>query len=181
MESYVRNTLQINEEILMKPKMHWAIYLDTYFQLSVLYIICSELLRPFMFHQAHWSAIFRMSQMFIGLVVFLRILYLIVRYCSIEMAVTNYRVVYKIGIVNIYTEELSNEKVEAVSVQQSFMGRLLNYGNIIFTGTGTSRLVFKKVYAPWWVKSKAEDVIRESYMRTHTPSFSAALHDRNYY
>ena len=181
MESYVHNTLQISEKVLMEPKIHWAIYLDTYFQLACLYIVCCEVLRPFIVHTLHFGDVFRTSQMLIGLAILLRIIYLIVRYCSVEMAVTNYRVVYKIGLINIYTEELANEKVEAVSVQQTIMGRLLNYGDIVFAGTGTSRLVFRKVYAPWWVKSKAEDIIRESYMRTHTPSFSAALHDRNYY
>ncbi|MBR1605248.1 MAG: PH domain-containing protein [Alphaproteobacteria bacterium] len=165
----------------MEPKLHWAIYLDTYFQLSLLYLICCEFLHPFIVHTFHFGDFFHTSQMYIGVAILLRIIYLIIRYSSIEMAVTNYRVVYKIGLINIYTEELSNEKLESVSVRQTIMGRLLNYGDIIFSGTGTSRLVFKKVYAPWWIKSKAEDIIRESYMRTHTPSFSTALHSRDYY
>lgn len=181
MESYVRNTLQLKEKILIQPKLHWAIYLDTYFQLSILYIVCSELLRPFVLHSLNFTDFFRVSQMFIGFAILARIVYLVIRYYSVEMAVTNYRVVYKIGIINIRSEELTNEKVEAVSVHQTVMGRLLNYGDIIFAGTGTSRLVFTKVYAPWWIKSKIEDIIRESYMLTHTPSFSTALHERDYY
>ena len=180
MQSYVHSTLQINEKVLMEPKLHWAIYLDTYLQLFVLYVVCSEVMRPFVVNTFHFGDFFRTSQMYLGFAIFLRIVYLIIRYYSVEMAVTNYRVVYKIGLVNISTEELANEKIEAVSVQQTIMGRLLGYGDIIFSGTGTSRLVFKKVYAPWWVKSRAEDIIRESYMRTHTPSFSAALHNQNY-
>ena len=98
----------------------------------------------------------------IGVVLITRLIYLFIRNYSIEMAVTNYRVVFKIGILNIYTEELSNEKIESVSVRQSILGRLLNYGDILFSGTGTSKLIFKKIYAPWWVKARAEDIIRES-------------------
>ena len=90
------------------------------------------------------------------------------------MAVTNYRVVYKIGVFNVRTEELVNSRIEAVIVNQSLMGRILNYGNIIFSGTGTSKLVFKKVYAPWWIKSQAEDIIRQNLL--HYDSYNQFDH-----
>ena len=78
------------------------------------------------------------------------------------MVVTNYRVFYKIGLLNVHTEELVNSRIESVSVKQSVMGKILNYGNILFSGTGTSKLVYKKVYAPWWIKSLVEEIIRQS-------------------
>ena len=163
MDSYVQNTLQINEEVLIQPKIHWSIYVDIYFSLSILYIVFCGLIHPFTILGFNLGYFFTASQKIIGLIIFFRILYLFVRNFSIEMAVTNYRVVYKIGILNIQTEELSNGKIESVSVRQSIMGRLLNYGDILFSGTGTSKLVFKKVCVPWMVKAAAEDIIRQSY------------------
>ena len=162
MDSYVQNTLQINEEVRFEPKRHWAVYVDIYFNLTVLYIIFCQFINTFISHTPAFVSFFENSLRMIGVVLITRLIYLFIRNYSIEMAVTNYRVVFKIGILNIYTEELSNEKIESVSVRQSILGRLLNYGDILFSGTGTSKLIFKKIYAPWWVKARAEDIIRES-------------------
>ena len=163
MDKYVENTLQINEEVLMTPKLHWAVYIDTYFQLSILYIVLCDMIDPFIIYGFDFGYFFILSQKIMGMAIFFRILYLFIRNYSIEMAVTNYRVVYKIGILNIKTEELANGRIESVSVRQSIIGRILNYGDIFFSGTGTSKLVFQKVHSPWWVKANAEDIIRQSY------------------
>ena len=164
MRSYIQDTLQINEEILLVPKLHWAVYIDAYFQLSLLYILFCHFINPFITYGLDFHRFFEMSEKIIGLLIVFRIVYLFIKNYSIEMAVTNYRVVYKIGVLNINTDELVNARIEAVSVQQSIMGRLLNYGDILFSGTGTSKLIFKKVYAPWWIKSQAEDIVRQSLM-----------------
>ena len=163
MDTYIQNTLQINERVLIAPKLHWAVYFDIYFQLSLLYILACQGLDVFIAYDIDYRNFFERSQMYIGLAVLVRIVYLIIHYYSIEMAVTNYRVVCKIGVFNIKTEELANDRIESVSVRQTILGRILNYGDIFFSGTGTSKLVFKKVYAPWWIKSKSEDFIRQSY------------------
>ena len=163
MGRYVQNTLQINEDILIEPKLHWAVYIDAYFQIYILYLIFCHFMHFLIIKNIGFGIFFHDSQIIIGIFVLLRIIYLFVRNYLTEMAVTNYRVVYKVGIFNIHTEELANGKIESVSVRQSIMGRILNYGDIHFSGTGTSKLVFPKIYAPWWVKSRAEDIIRQSY------------------
>ena len=137
MSNYIQDTLYIEEEVLITPKLHWAVYIDTYFQLSLLYILSCHFIDPFISHGLDFHRFFELSQKIIGVLVLLRILYLFIRNYSVEMAVTNCRVVYKIGILNIRTEELVNSRIEAVIVNQSVMGRLLNYGDILFSGTGT--------------------------------------------
>jgi uncharacterized membrane protein YdbT with pleckstrin-like domain len=102
---------------------------------------------------------FRQAEVLIGFAVVLRIIYLWVVCSSVEMAVTNYRVIYKVGFFNIRREELENKRIEGVEVRQSFMGRILNYGDIWFSGTGTSKVAFRRVLAPWRVKSVIEDYL----------------------
>lgn len=77
----------------------------------------------------------------------------------IEMVCTNKRVVRRTGIVNVTTEELNRERIESVEMRQSIFGRIFNYGDILFSGTGTSKLVFKFINQPRMMKRIIDAVI----------------------
>ena len=62
----------------------------------------------------------------------------LVRRSSTELAVTNRREIAKFGLVARSTVEMNLAKIESVRVEQSVMGRLLGYGSIIVTGTGST-------------------------------------------
>ena len=53
-----------------------------------------------------------------------------------EVAVTNRRVISKTGFIRRRTVEMHMDKVESVDVDQTILGRLLNYGDITIRGTG---------------------------------------------
>lgn len=55
---------------------------------------------------------------------------------SSEFAVTNKRVVLKVGIVSRKTAEMMLSKVESIGVDQGLLGRIFNFGTIIVRGTG---------------------------------------------
>jgi uncharacterized membrane protein YdbT with pleckstrin-like domain len=57
---------------------------------------------------------------------------------STEVAITNRRVIAKTGFIKRSTVEINLEKVEALRVEQTFLGRMLNYGTIYISGAGTS-------------------------------------------
>jgi uncharacterized membrane protein YdbT with pleckstrin-like domain len=57
---------------------------------------------------------------------------------STEIAITNRRVIAKFGFIQRHTVEINLEKVEALRVDQGFLGRMLNYGTIHISGAGTS-------------------------------------------
>ncbi len=57
---------------------------------------------------------------------------------STEIAITNRRIITKFGFIKRHTVEINLEKVEALRVEQGFMGRMLNYGTIFISGAGTS-------------------------------------------
>ena len=67
-------------------------------------------------------------------------LYLLIRewfkWWTTEIAVTNRRVIYKTGFIQRTTNEMNMDKVESVEVEQSILGRILDYGTVIITGTG---------------------------------------------
>ena len=67
---------------------------------------------------------------------------------STEIAITNRRVIAKFGFIRRNTVEINLEKVEALRVDQGFMGRILNYGTIYVTGTGSSVEPIKSIADP---------------------------------
>lgn len=93
-----------------------------------------------------------------GLLLFI---YLIFYIKYIEMAITNQRVVYKSGIIITSTMELNMKKIESVSVQQGIWGRIFNYGHIIFSGTGTTKVVFFRVKDPFNTRKQIEEIINK--------------------
>jgi uncharacterized membrane protein YdbT with pleckstrin-like domain len=65
-----------------------------------------------------------------------------------ETDVTNFRVVHKTGFIKRRTFEMSLDKVESVDVNQSIMGRLLNYGDVTIRGVGEGIETIKTIAAP---------------------------------
>ena len=69
-------------------------------------------------------------------------------YISIELAITNKRVIAKTGFISRDTSELPLNKVEGVNVKQSLLGRMLNYGTVIVSGTGSTPVSIKNIKDP---------------------------------
>ena len=65
-----------------------------------------------------------------------------------ETDVTNFRVVHKSGFIKRRTFEMSLDKVESVDVNQSIMGRLLNYGDVTIRGVGEGIETIKTIASP---------------------------------
>jgi uncharacterized membrane protein YdbT with pleckstrin-like domain len=59
-----------------------------------------------------------------------------IRRWTTEIAVTSKRVIYKTGLIRRLTSEISVDKIETVLVDQSVIGRILNFGTVIVRGTG---------------------------------------------
>ena len=65
-----------------------------------------------------------------------------------ETDVTNLRVVHKSGFIKRRTFEMSLDKVESVDVNQSILGRLLNYGDVTVLGVGEGKETISTIASP---------------------------------
>jgi uncharacterized membrane protein YdbT with pleckstrin-like domain len=65
-----------------------------------------------------------------------------------EFGITNRRVIVKTGLIARDTIEMNLSKIESVNVDQSVLGRILGFGNIIIIGTGGTREVFERIANP---------------------------------
>jgi hypothetical protein len=67
---------------------------------------------------------------------------------SSEFAVTNKRIIIKVGLISRKTLEMNLAKVESVNVNQGIFGRILGYGCVTVIGTGGTREPFHGISHP---------------------------------
>ena len=65
-----------------------------------------------------------------------------------ETDVTNLRVVHKTGFIKRQTFEMSLDKVESVDVNQSILGRLMDYGDLTIQGVGEGTRTITTITSP---------------------------------
>lgn len=66
-----------------------------------------------------------------------------------EFVITNKRVVAKVGVIRRIAFELQSEQVESIEIYQGFIGRILNYGTLMPTGIGASKVRIGFVVNPF--------------------------------
>jgi uncharacterized membrane protein YdbT with pleckstrin-like domain len=71
-----------------------------------------------------------------------------VAFVTSEFAVTNKRLIVKVGVLRRRIVEMQLSKVEAIAVDQSLLGRIFGYGNIVVTGTGGTKEPFSAISSP---------------------------------
>jgi len=136
---YIYDNLRPGEKIVYQANLHWIMYVRPGLFLVAVCLPSLDLLSA----RNAW-AIPAVSWV-IGI---LWIVSQIIRYYTSEFAVTNLRVVAKIGWVRIDSREILLSKIESVSVNQSVLGRVLNYGTVVVEGTGGGKVEFPLVLAP---------------------------------
>jgi len=88
---------------------------------------------------------------------------------SIELGVTNRRVVRKTGIFSRQTEELRLASIETIDLHQSAWGRLFGFGNVVLTGRGESSMIFERLARPLDAKRAIEGAYAASVENTRAP------------
>lgn len=141
--SYVENNLMKDESVVHSTKQHWIIFLwPVVFFFGGLYVIMLGMKDP---STADSTAGIAVLCILVGLVWFVMAL---LRYITNEFAITNKRVIIKIGVIRRMTLEMNLDKVESVSVDQSILGRILDYGTLVVSGTGSTKQPFKEIAGP---------------------------------
>ena len=145
MARYIDEILQPGEKVLYSTNAHWMFYLPAmaaWFALVVL-LVLSRLATIDGVIVLCWSA---------AAVVALAALYWTFRAWfhrwTTETDVTNMRVVHKTGFIKRRTFEMALDKVESVDVNQSILGRLLNYGDVTINGVGEGTETIRTIAAP---------------------------------
>jgi uncharacterized membrane protein YdbT with pleckstrin-like domain len=83
--------------------------------------------------------------LFLGLFQMLRAWFVV---ANTEIIVTNRRLIYKTGFIARDTVEMNLDKVESVLVEQTLLGRMLNFGRVIVRGVGSGLEPIDRIAAP---------------------------------
>ena len=129
--SYVRSVLQPGERVILQGRLHWIAYWP-----AIICLLVGILLVLLEWTAGYGDALSSVTAMVFGvlfLVFFFRAWF--IRWIT-EIAVTDRRIIYKRGFINRHTEEMNMDKVASVDVDQSILGRMLDYGDIHVVGTG---------------------------------------------
>jgi uncharacterized membrane protein YdbT with pleckstrin-like domain len=71
-----------------------------------------------------------------------------IKAASSEFAITNKRVLIKVGLVRRHSLELLLQKIEGIGVDQTITGRILGFGTITVSGVGGTREAFRMISNP---------------------------------
>lgn len=140
--SYVQHVLQPEETVRFQTTIHWIVYLPAIF---FAVIGCAGVVL-FMHDRQDPIALGLLGVGFVlAILMFIPAWF---RRWTTEIAVTSRRIIFKVGFIRRRTIEMNMEKVESVDVNQSVLGRVFDYGDILVRGTGSSLEPFHNIETP---------------------------------
>ena len=129
--SYVQSTIGKDEKIIYYINYHWAYVALAYFYLIIFGVFI------------------------IGVILFFRMM---INKWTTERVLTNKRYIQKTGWISRKTEEISVHKIEEVEFNQSILGRVLNYGSVLISGTGVGKIKLNLIDDPLIFQKKLNNV-----------------------
>src|ERR1700754_625447 len=145
MGRYIDDILQPGEKVLYSTNAHWIFYLPAiaaWIAALALYIIARNTAGPGL--ETMWLVLAAA----VGPVAADATARAWFHVWTTETDVTNLRVVHKTGFIKRRTFEMSLDKVESVDVNQSILGRLMNYGDVTVRGVGEGAETINTIASP---------------------------------
>ena len=140
--SYVQRVLQPGEQVRHISSIHWIVYWPGV-AVALLAVV------------AYWfsetrllTGFWRYTTYALALVAVVLLIQQWFQWWVTEIAVTNRRVIYKKGLIQRQTNEMNMDKVESVRIDQSILGRMLDYGNVTILGTGEGFETLRTIASP---------------------------------
>ena len=145
MGRYIDEILQPGEKVLYSTNAHWRFFLPAIaaWIVAIVFLALSRMIVAdvpvlLCLTMAALSAIFALYKTLAAW--FHR--------WTTETDVTNLRVVHKAGFIKRRTFEMSLDKVESVDVNQSILGRIMNYGDVTILGVGEGKETIRTIASP---------------------------------
>jgi membrane protein YdbS with pleckstrin-like domain len=135
MGRYIEEILQPDEKLLYSTTIHWIIYLPGLISLAV--ALASVTYATGVDNQAGKLGLLALA-IFAAVYGVIGISRAWFRRWTTEFDVTDRRVVHKSGFIERRTIEMNMDKIESVDVNQTLLGRIFDYGEVVVRGVGES-------------------------------------------
>ncbi len=163
--SYVKSTLLPNESLVLVGQIHWIVFTRCLGWFALAFLVYFKLdqgmvgnltqsYHVFQSNTREVLPVYQINEIYllatIALVVMTVVsaLRALVYYLTTEFAITDRRVIVKIGFIKRDTWELNVNRVTSLNVDQSVLGRFLDYGDIRVVGMGGSSAPIHAVSNP---------------------------------
>ena len=169
--SYVEKNLMPGETVVYRTRLHWVvifwpIVLTILFGVSGLVLLARSM-------SGAGDTSGKPNPMVVGGIIllvvgFVALVVALLKRNATEMAVTDRRVIVKIGVASRRTFEILLSKVESIGVEESVMGRMLGYGTVVVRGTGGTPEPFDTVAHPLEFRKQVQQQIEKSQERARS-------------
>ena len=140
--SYVQRVLQPGEQVRRISSIHWIVYWPGV-AVALLAVVA------YWFSETRYlTGIWRYTAYALALVAIFLLIQQWLQWWVTEIAVTDRRVIYKKGLVRRQTNEMNMDKVESVQIDQSILGRMVDYGDVTILGTGEGFETLRTISSP---------------------------------
>jgi uncharacterized membrane protein YdbT with pleckstrin-like domain len=147
MPSYVESVLAPGERIVHRAAItHWKFALS--YLVGALCLIGAALV--VYFDRQHGPVIAAVLAV-LGVLI---IMVALIRRGTTELVLTDRRIIAKRGFISRVTVEMQLTKVESLHINQSMMGRMLDYGDVLVVGTGSSLEPLRGICEPLELRRK---------------------------
>jgi len=145
MARYIDEILQPGEKVLYSTNAHWMFYLPAMaaWIVVLVFLILSRIATVDALVILCWAiaAVFAIAALYWTFKAWFH------RWTT-ETDVTNMRVVHKTGFIQRRTLEMALDKIESVDVDQSILGRILDYGDVTINGVGEGKEKIPAIASP---------------------------------
>ncbi len=153
MLKYVESLLGKNEQILWRARQHWIVLSANFvINLFIFIVIWAVYGAAGSFGAGVVGDFLRSNRGFALLALLFPIGWFgweLLQWWAEEYLITTHRVVQTEGLINKHTKDSALEKINDITLNQSVLGRILNYGDLaIITGSDVGTNVLKRLANP---------------------------------
>jgi uncharacterized membrane protein YdbT with pleckstrin-like domain len=146
MGRYIDEILQPGEKVLYSTNAHWIFFLPAIllWLLAAVFLVLSGMVPA-------GSALMLVCWALAAIVAIFALYKTATAWFhrwTTETDVTNLRVIHKTGFIKRRSFEMSLDKIESVDVEQSILGRILNYGDVTVLGVGEGKEPISTIASP---------------------------------
>jgi hypothetical protein len=147
---YVQSSLVSGERIVYCGRVHSAILTPgiCFFLLATICLLLGAAIKAHSRNLSDTSSTFGFFGVLLYSLSLVVLISELIRKLTTELAVTNQRVIAKIGLISRRTLEMNIAKVENIQVDQGIFGRIFGFGEITVVGTGGTREPFRCIADP---------------------------------
>ncbi|MDI4237087.1 PH domain-containing protein [Bradyrhizobium sp. 31Argb] len=145
MGRYIDEILQPGERVLYSTNAHWIFFLPAIagWVVAIVFLVLS-----YMVPTGAPAVLCLVMAALAAIAALYKTVTAGIHHWTTETDVTNLRVVHKTGFIRRKTIEMSLDKIASVNVEQSILGRILNYGDVTIFSVGEAEQDIPTIASP---------------------------------